>query len=176
MTIPRSPTKPRLLFRFLLAAPLGAAVGGCTYDWTYVVSLEDAGVPDATIADAGPTDAVAPLDATGGDALPPPLDAGLDAPADAPPSPCAQLYATLEKDRQTAKACSGPTSGQCQTWLVDECGCSSHVADADSGATSAFAAALGAFVDAGCTPSCADGGCNGALGACLPATGDHCYP
>ena len=162
MLIPRSPAKLSLL---LLLGSLPAAIGSCAYNWALVSEQPvDAGAQDAT-ADSPASDV-----ATADTSPPPMTDAGVDAAlVDSSTTPCAHLGATLDTDRNEAKACSGPDSEQCATWVTDECGCLSYVAEPDAATTRAFAAAIAAFEEAGCPPTCSDGGCvEEGVGACLP--------
>ena len=166
---------------FVALAVASAGLAACMYNWTVgsapLTTTDDSGTGDATIAnDVAQPDVLIPSDAR----LPPGDEGGADAahPSDAGTPLCAQLRTTLDDDRTTAKTCSGPASGQCATYVFDECGCRSHVADADSGAANEFAAALGAFAEAGCVTPWCDGGCLLTLGSCYPETvgPDQCFP
>lgn len=138
----------RPLVTILLPA-LFAGVAACSYDWEIGSPSGDGGAgPDAGAGGGG----------TGGGS----------GGADAGPS-CADLLAKLADARAAAKSCSFGVAGQCDAAITDECGCASYVTHGGSAEASAFAAAVQAVKDAGCSTSCAS--CLVTAGACLFSAG-----
>jgi hypothetical protein len=162
MKIPRSKV---LALAIGLAAAGTLGLAACGYDWSVgpAAQLAEGGVSDAA-SDASMADATPKEDADAASTTP---DAAGDALVEAalPPS-CAELAVDLSGARTLAKECKGISSGECTTYVLNECHCQSYVAMPDASATATYVAAIGAFLDAGCSASC-DAGCTLIAGACI---------
>jgi hypothetical protein len=124
-------------------AMLVAGASACTYEWP-VGAPEDSGQPDVNSKDAGGDRVV--IDVR--EAAPPDVGGPETDAAD-----CAVLGPELVGKRTQAKKCI-PNATACLQSVNDECACRVWVGEFNSSEANAYAAAVSAFLRAGCHASC----------------------